>query len=345
MDPVYELQSVSKIFGNVHALDDINLTINTGEVTGFIGRSGAGKTTMLKMLAGLEPPTAGKLLYRGTEIDGKSAARLRRSVTLLFQTPLFLRGDAYTNVSYGLRIRGLPESDTGSLVSEALKTVRMSGCEKRSARSLSGGEQQRIALARALVINPEVLLLDEPTSNLDPENTSIISDIIDEEGKNRCVVVATHDYSQIRRLTDRVIFLENGRAVEAGATEDVLSGYQVARMENVFSGDARIEEGLATVDIGGGVEIKTWFSREGRLSIQIDPEHIIISKDWIKTSARNEFKGQVTSLEEIGPLVKLKLDAGRSFTVQITRKSFNEMGLNIGSEVYLSFKASSVKII
>lgn len=314
-------------------------------ITGIIGRSGAGKTTLLKILAGLELPTSGELTFRGETIHKKNVARLRRSATMLFQTPLFLRGDVYTNVSYGLTLRGVSREEIDNMVRAALRDVKLGGFERKMARNLSGGEQQRVALARALVLNPQVLLLDEPTSDLDPENLSIVSDIIKEEGGKRCVVIATHDYDQVRKLASRVVYLEEGRIVEEGDVDDILSGSRVAKMENVFTGTSRIVEGISEIDIGGSVKIKAAIKDEGRVTIEISPEDIIISKGWIETSARNEFKGRITSAVELGPIVKLKVDVGKIFTVQITKRSFDELGLNIGSDVYISFKASSIRLV
>lgn len=345
MESVYELHSVSKFYDNVRALDVISLSIGTGEITGVIGRSGAGKTTLLKILAGLELPTAGKLLFKGDEIDRKSVRQLRRVATILFQTPLFLRGDVYTNVAYGLRIRNHSRESIGKMVVEALSLVRLDGFEDRDARRLSGGEQQRVALARALVLDPRVLLLDEPTSNLDRANASVMTEIIEEEGEKRCVVIATHDYEQIKKLADRTIFLEAGRIVEVGATDSIFSGPLLANMENVYTGVSRLVDGISHVDIGNGVEIKAAFSRPGRVVVHVSPEDIILSKGWVETSARNEFKGRITAVEDLGPIARLKIDTGKSFTVQITKRSLIDMGLNVDSEVYLSFKASSVELV
>lgn len=314
-------------------------------ITGIIGRSGAGKTTLLKILAGLELPTSGELTFRGETIHKKNVARLRRSATMLFQTPLFLRGDVYTNVSYGLTLRGVSRKEIDSMVRAALRDVKLGGFERKMARNLSGGEQQRVALARALVLDPQVLLLDEPTSDLDPENLSIVSDIIKEEGGKRCVVIATHDYDQVRKLASRIVYLEEGRVLEEGDVDEILSGSRVAKMENVFTGTSRIVEGISEIDIGGSVKIKAAIKDEGRVTIEISPEDIIISKGWIETSARNEFKGRITSAVELGPIVKLKVDIGKIFTVQITKRSFDELGLNIGSDVYISFKASSIRLV
>lgn len=200
-------------------------------------------------------------------------------------------------------------------------------------------------MARALVLDPQVLLLDEPTSDLDPENLSIVSDIIKEEGGKRCVVIATHDYDQVRKLASRIVYLEEGRVLEEGDVDEILSGSRVAKMENVFTGTSRIVEGISEIDIGGSVKIKAAIKDEGRVTIEISPEDIIISKGWIETSARNEFKGRITSAVELGPIVKLKVDIGKIFTVQITKRSFDELGLNIGSDVYISFKASSIRLV
>jgi len=339
----YVLQAVSKTYGSVRALDGIDLTIEDAEPLGIIGHNGAGKTTLLKILAGLELPTTGKIAFRDMDVKSNNLSLLRKKATMLFQTPFFLRGDVYSNVAYGLRIREVPEKEIRDRVSEALKEVRLEGFESRDARALSGGEQQRVAMARALVLNPEVLLLDEPTSNLDPANSSVMGEIIGEESRKRLVILATHDYDQIKRLARRTVYLENGRVKEEGATEEFFS---VSRLEdNVFTGSSRAVEGITYVDIGKGVEVVAAFSREGKITIHVKPEDIILSRSPIESSARNTLRGAIVGLEEIGSIVRLKVDVGRVFTIQITKKSFAEMGLNVGQEIYITFKASSVQLL
>ena len=340
---IYRLEAAGRRYGAREALSGVTLSVDDGSILGIIGQSGAGKTTLLKMLAGLEPPTSGRLIYRGEAVDSKRAAALRKEATMIFQAALFLRGDVASNVSYGLRLRELPEGEMAARVKDALERVRLPGFEAKNAQKLSGGEQQRVALARALVLDPKALLLDEPTSNLDPANASIISDIIAEEAGKRLVVVATHDYDQVRRLAGRVIQLEGGRLIGEGETGALFADPRFA--ENIFSGTSRIVEGVAQVEVGGGVTISAAFNREGRVAVRINPEDIILSKQFIETSARNEYRGRIVAVEELGSIIRLKVDAGRVFTVQITRRSLIEMGLNVGSEVYLSFKASSVEAI
>ena len=261
---------------------------------------------------------------------------------MIFQTPVFLTGDVFTNIAYPLRLRKVPEIEIKERVLETINKVRLDGYERRIARDLSGGEQQRIALARALVIDPEVLLLDEPTSNLDPANISVINKVLEDESKGRTIIISTHDYDQIRRLTHRTIHLENGIITEEGAPTELLS---IARVtENVFTGEARLEDMVGKLDTGR-ISIITTSDWTGSMTVHVRPEDIILSKEWITTSARNQFRGPVTAIEDKGNIIKLSVDAGEVFRVQITRKSYDEMGLKLGSEVNLSFKASSVLII
>jgi len=343
MAAVYELESVGKSYGEIRALKGVSLRVEQDGILGVVGHSGAGKTTLLKLLAGLEFPSEGRLLYDGEEVTPDNAARLRRRATMLFQTPLFLRGDVCSNISYGPRLREIPADEIARRAAEALEKVRLKGFDKRDARGLSGGEQQRVALARAIMLNPKVLLLDEPTSNLDPTNASILSEIILEEAERRLVVVSTHDYAQVKRLAGRTIYLEDGRVVGDAETKTLFAAPVFA--DNVFTGFSKVVDGVAQIDVGGDLVIRAAFQEEGRVNVHIGPEDIILSRQFVETSARNEFLGRVTAVEDLGSVVRLRIDAGKSFTVQITRKSLVEMGLNVGSEVYMSFKASSVELL
>ena len=313
-----------------------------GEALGVVGESGAGKTTLLRLLAGLDLPTAGTFQWGGRAVDRGVAAQLRKQATMIFQHPLFIRGSVHDNVAYGLRLRGTPESEISRRVSETLAKVRLLGFEARDARRISGGEQQRVSLARALVLDPKVLILDEPTANLDSENASIVSDIISGEAGARSVIVASHDLARVGRLAGRVIQLEAGKIVAEGGVE-VLASNRFG--SNVFSGMGRMVNGEADVDVGGGVTIACAVGHGGRVAVRVRPEDIIVSKAPVETSARNSYSGRIVGIEESGSIIRLRIDAGRVFTAQITRRTLTEMGLNIGSEVYISFKASAVELL
>ncbi len=338
---IYSLRGVTKSFEDIEALRGIDLDIGD-ELLGIIGYSGVGKTTLLKILAGLENPTMGTLKYNDTRITNENLSFLRKNATMIFQTPLFLRGDVFTNIAYGLRIRKTPENIIKERVEHALETVRLPGLAHRDTRELSGGEQQRVALARALVLDPKVLLLDEPTSNLDPSNVSIINDVLREESDNRVIVIATHDLPQVSRLTDRVLFLKDGVISEEGAPEQMEA---ITRFtENIFTGISRHVEGVSIIKVD---DIALRFTElvTGRVSIHVRPQDIILSKDWIETSARNQFRGPIVGVEEKNGIVMISIDVGVIFRAQITRRSYNEMELSLGKEINISFKASSVIIL
>ncbi len=337
----YKLRDIVKSYGETSALNGIDLDIGD-EFLGIIGHSGVGKTTLLKILAGLEAPTGGVLYFNDEPVIQSNRVMLRKSVTMIFQTPVFLRGDVYTNIAYGLRLRGVSESEIEEKVESALGAVRLSGLSSRDTRELSGGEQQRVALARALVLDPEVLLLDEPTSNLDPGNVSIINDILLEESLKRVLVIATHDLAQVSKITDRVVFMENGVISEDGAPEvlEALTRFT----ENLFTGFSEHVDGVSTVDLGE-VEIKFTKPAEGRVSVHVRPQDIFLSNDWVETSARNQFRGSIVGVEGKNGVVLVSVDVGVVFRVQITRRSFDAMGLELGNRVNISFKASSVLLL
>ena len=325
-------------YGDNTALSGLSLTVNT-RCLGVIGKSGSGKTTLLRILSGLQSQTSGALFFKENRVDEGNLQALRQRATMIFQYPRFMQGDVRLNLAYGLRIRGIPEHVIESKIDEVLVLVSLSEFDKRIARSLSGGEQQRVALARALLLDPEVLILDEPTSNLDPVNSKIITDILLAETEKRIVIIATHDLDQVKRIAEHVIFLEDGVITEEG---DPYEMDLIRRFtENVFTGTSRVEEGVAQV-IVGEITIRVSTPLTGRVSLHVRPQDIIISKDWIETSARNQFRGPITGVNERNGIVMIDVDVGEVFMVQITRKSFNEMGLKLGEPVNISFKASSV---
>ena len=335
---IFLIEGLGREYDGEPALNNISLSIEAQSL-GVIGKSGSGKTTLLKILAGLLEPSHGKLIFKGVDVNPGVLPDLRRRVTMVFQTPQFLKGTVNMNLSYGLRIRGVPDDEIDKKISDALGLVSLEGYGERDARNLSGGEQQRIALARALILDPEVLLLDEPTSNLDPINVGLITDILVQEAEKRLVIISTHDLDQVKRIAKHVIFLEDGIIIEEGDPYELDSVQRFT--ENVFTGISNVEEGVSQVSVGA-VIIRTSVPLTGRVSLHVRPQDIIISKDWIETSARNQFRGPITGVNERNGIVLIDIDVGEVFSVQITRRSFNEMGLKLGDPVNISFKASSV---
>ena len=219
--PVYRLQDVSKEYNGRTVLQVSSLDIYPGEIFALVGPSGAGKSTLLRLLNFLEPPTRGSLFFKGVRFDQDQTPPLdlRRQVTTVFQRPLLLNRSVKANVSYGLHLRGQNHARDRTVA--ALERVRLADLADQQARTLSGGEAQRVALARALVLQPEVLLLDEPTANLDPYNVGLIEEIVTDlhAVQGTTIVLVTHNVFQARRLAQRVALILDGRIVEIAPVE------------------------------------------------------------------------------------------------------------------------------
>lgn len=212
-----KLVDIQKNYGAVKALHSVSMEMQGGKIIALLGVNGAGKTTLMRIMAGLEKPDTGKLLFNNQNIDAKA---LRKVSTLVFQKSVMFSTNAYDNLAYGLRIRRVPKQKIARKITEALQAVGLSGFEKRRAKKTSGGEQQRIALARAFLLEPPVLLLDEPTANLDPNSATIIEKaIIGKKSAQRIIVMATHNLSQARRIADEIVHIYNGEIVEVAPPE------------------------------------------------------------------------------------------------------------------------------
>ncbi len=224
-EPVYRLRSVSKMYEGRKVLDIEALDVEPGEILGVVGPSGAGKSTLLRLLNFLEQPSAGEITYRAMTFGPNQAAPLevRRQVTTVFQRPVLLNRDVWSNVHFGLRLRR--ETNAAQETRRAISRVGLSEMERQPARKLSGGEAQRVALARAIALKPHVLLLDEPTANLDPFNVSVVESVLQDLNQERktTMVLVTHNLFQARRLAHRVALLLEGRVVEVAENERFFS--------------------------------------------------------------------------------------------------------------------------
>jgi tungstate transport system ATP-binding protein len=216
--------------GTVDILRDVTLEIGGGAPTLLLGPNGSGTSTLIKLGMRLIAPTAGRIT-----LGGRSATNAARSA-IVFQKPVMLRRSAAANIAFALRAAGRP-ADTAT-VAQLLAQVGLAGLEDRPARRLSGGEQQRLALARALARAPEVLFLDEPTASLDPAATKAVEDIVTRiaaEGVK--IVMATHDLGQARRLAAEVVFLARGRIVERGASPQFFTSPSTDEARRFLAGD------------------------------------------------------------------------------------------------------------
>jgi tungstate transport system ATP-binding protein len=229
------LEDVSFASGGVTILDRISLAFAAGTPAVLIGPNGAGKTTLLRLLMGLVAPVRGRVTWGGRE----AAEPTHRAI--VFQRPAMLRRSAAGNIRYALAAAGVPRAKRASRVDELAAVVGLAGLGGRPARKLSGGEQQRLALARALARDPVVLFLDEPTASLDPTATKAVEDIIRAVSqRNIKVVMATHDLGEARRLAGDIVMLHRGRVVETGAAPSFFDAPQTAEARAFLAGELLI---------------------------------------------------------------------------------------------------------
>jgi tungstate transport system ATP-binding protein len=219
--PVFQVEGVRKFYGDRCVVQIDDLSIYPGEITALVGPSGSGKSTLLRMLNFIEYPSQGTIIFNEERFHSERAIplQLRRRISTVFQRPILLNRTVRDNAAFGLQIQNKKTLQKNiDTVLEELGLEKLAG---NNARLLSGGEAQRVALARSILIQPEVLLLDEPTANLDPYNITIIEKIIQKlRLENRTtIVMVTHNVFQARRLADRVIFMLDGLIIEVSQTE------------------------------------------------------------------------------------------------------------------------------
>ncbi len=197
--------------GGRRLIDGIDLVVEPGRRTVVIGPNGAGKSLLLRLLHGLIEPAAGEILWRGRPAD----RAVRACQAMVFQKPVLLRRSVTANLDYALAARGMPAPERRARTAAALRMGRLVEHANRPARVLSGGEQQRLALVRALAVEPEILFLDEPSASLDPASTLAVEELIAAaHARGTAIVLVTHDLGQARRLADEVVFLHRGRLLE-----------------------------------------------------------------------------------------------------------------------------------
>jgi len=352
-----EVVGLNHRYGERKVLENINLKINKGEAFALIGPTGAGKTTLLRLIDLLEVPASGEVYFDGIHIpkSGRQRLKVRRRMAFVLQKPQVFNLSVYDNVASGLRWRREKKDRIDKKVNGILEMFGLEGYRNRNARTLSGGEAQRVALARAMVIEPEILLLDEPTANLDPGSTAKIEQVvsyISEQG-NTTIIMATHDMPQGQHLANRIGVLLDGKIVQTGDAEQVFRSPQdeeVANfvgMENIIEGVITANnQGMVMIDIGGAAiqAVSGYPAGEGVYAC-IRPEDITLALSRTQSSARNSFYGKVTQVTSFGPLTRVEMDCGFRLVSLVTKVSAEELSLQNGREVYACFKATGVHLI
>ncbi|WAI01385.1 ABC transporter ATP-binding protein [Methanogenium organophilum] len=357
-----QVENLTKSFGNNPVLKGVDLSVADGEIFVIIGPSGQGKSTLLRIIDTLEVPTSGDVRIKNESLythgDGNHH-KMRRKIGMVFQNPAIFQGTVFDNVAYGLRYRKISSSEMHERVSQTLREVGLEGYEKRDAHSLSGGEKQRIAFARTMVTRPEIILLDEPTSNVDPITTEKIEEIIRYTRKtyNTTMIMNTHDMLQGQRMGDRIGVMMNGRIVQSGTPKEVFTlpaNGDVARFigyDNVFEGKIQRTDGRTAVIQSGNTNIYgetplpagtavTWCIRTEDMHLHMK-ERLNGHTDKI----RNHLRGRVKDIALVGPKNHVMADCGIPLEVVVGWRFADRVGVKTGDWVWVSFNPEAVHVM
>ncbi len=356
-EDLLRVEGLTKIYdGAVKAVDNISLTVTTGEIFALLGGSGCGKSTLLRMLAGFETPTQGKIYLAGEDIT--HLPPYKRPINMMFQSyALFPHLSVWENIAFGLKRDGMPKNDINDRVESLLGLVQLTKLAKRKPHQLSGGQQQRVALARSLAKRPQLLLLDEPLGALDKklrESTQLeLVNIIEEVGVT-CVLV-THDQEEAMTMASRIAVMSEGSFMQVGSPDEV---YEMPNSRHVadFIGNVNIFDGVVEVDepdhvtvrceecvhyVGHGISGNTGMS----VSVALRPEKILLSKnkpqgEFNKGKPQGEFnwcEGEVIEIVYFGAhtTYHLKLASGLVIKAQELNSTRDlSCGLTWGDRAY-----------
>ncbi len=356
-ETMVDIRGVTKRFGAVTAVDNVDLTIRKGEFLTLLGPSGCGKTTLLRLLSGFETPTSGQIL-----LDGQDVSRIppyRRDVNQVFQSyAIFPHLTVEDNIAFGLKMRHLPLDERRERVAEATKLVSLAGLEKRRPHELSGGQRQRVALARALVCRPKVLLLDEPLSALDAKLRHAMQLELKHLQRQLGItfVFVTHDQEEALIMSDRIAVIHRGRIDQLGSATEIYHQPASAFTAD-FIGEANLLDAAILVNNGTTAQLRLADGADvtvrsaalrpgsGRALVSVRPEKIYITRT--KPAKDNTFKGVIE--EEIfrGAMdeLRIRVAGGLELMAVVANESAHEHAWHKGDTVYCAIHADDIVVV
>jgi len=333
-------------------LKDINLTIDRGEYFVILGPTGSGKTLLLELIAGFYIPDTGEIWIDRANVTNITPEE--RGVGFVYQDyALFPHLTVRENIEFGLIIKKLPKDEIKRESSRMMDLLGITHLKDRYPDTLSGGERQKTATGRALVLKPDLLLLDEPMSALDARTKSGMQDEIKKIHKEAGVTIVhvTHDQTEAMIMADRIGIMMDGRIVQVGTVREIFN-MPKDRIIADFVGTENILEGSVTEKIDGLIKINIGSTEISTLSdletgckvnALIRPEDIIISREPQRTSARNNIEGVITKIVNLGAIVRIEIDG--ELVAFTTKQSAEELGLDTGEHIHASFKSTAVHVL
>ncbi|HPD14197.1 MAG TPA: ABC transporter ATP-binding protein [Planctomycetota bacterium] len=350
-----EVRNIEQRYGGRRVLGVPFFRVGRGERLVLLGPNGSGKSTLLRLLSLVEMPTQGEVWHDGTRVDAGNSLAIRRRFALLLQKPVFFRGTVLSNVTYGLRLRGLPSEEIKGRLDKAAALFAIGALLSRRVDQLSGGEAQRVNLARAFIIQPEILFLDEPFSALDaPTREELLLElrrIVMETGQT--TVLVTHHREEAAFFGTRLAVMLGGAICQEGAVEEVFSmpaTDAVARLvgvETVLAGKVTTNDGeLLAVSVGSQTFFVPGDGEPGEdVLVCVRPEDVFVSRYKPEGSVRNWFEGTISDLRPYGRTLGLTLECGFRLRALVTPSAFRELSLALGAQAWAGVKATSIHLI
>ncbi|NLE07665.1 MAG: ABC transporter ATP-binding protein [Dehalococcoidales bacterium] len=332
-------------------LKNVSLSIEEGDYYIILGPTGAGKTVLLESIAGLHPITSGEIWLRGTNVT--SLEPEKRNIGIVYQDHvLFPHLTVKDNICFGLKIHKMKREAIAGRLDWLVDLLGISHLLHRKPTTLSGGEKQKVSLARALSTSPEILMIDEPLSALDPETRESVQQELKQLHRKLGITIVhvTHDFEEALSLGTKIAVIGEGELKQTGTPEDIfrrpdsefVARFAMAR--NIIKGTVLEQPGQDIIFRSEGTDFVVASGEKSSLTASIRPEDIIISLEPIHSSARNCFRGTITRILDKGSILYITAGIPPELTSLVTRHSFEEMELKEGNQVYLTFKASSIHL-
>ena len=328
MNKAYQLNHIHYAYDKKFSLLLPKLEISAQKITALTGANGSGKSTLLSLLGLLASPNTGSLIFFGETVTLKKQPNLRKKIGFLAQKPYLFRGSVIDNLNLVLTIYQTPKSHRKRKINLILEQLGITALSTQQAKTLSGGELQKVALARALIMQPKILLMDEPFSYLDPSSIQLLKrfmlDYVTQ--MQTTLVFSTHDRLQGLAMADEVISLVKGKQIKSPLVNLFKGG---------FEGRTFKTASLSIVSI-------TYI--ESATHVSIDPREIILSRQHLNTGLHNQYQGQVIAIAEENNIIYVSINAGDIFQVVITKQALTLLALKLGDIIWVSFKANAVVI-
>lgn len=337
---LYELDKVTRTFGSRTVLQIDSLSFEPRKVYALIGPNGAGKTTLLNHLAFLDQPSSGELRFQSSVVsyDHATLTKLRRRVVLVDQSPILFSGSVWKNIEFGLKVRKIPKKERRRRIEHALERVTMTDFAHNDVHGLSGGEVKRVALARALALEPEVLLCDEPTANVDREHQEIILKILSHANRVRetTIIFSTHYLSQSRQLAHQTLLLQNGR-LSKHLEENIFAVKLVRWGEELkcLLGDHL----LPFTDPDGMAE------ENRQVRVHIDPAQVRLGPESQQGDSQTWIPGRVLSIAKENSKIRIVVDTGQKLQVLLAQEEFINRPYQVLQDVAVGIDQQGVLIL